>query len=545
MKHHSLTNLFKKVIVTGFLTVSLVFMFTGCPDPNNAGGGNSGGGKNTTSKGTLEINYDTSTFSFHQTRIGDTYKIRISFPDWSPIPQKVDIWYEGLDQAWKKDVPVVNDGGSFYVTFEISDIAPYKKYNIWAQIDDIKSNKLEEIKVLQKEQSITAELVSSYEKALKFNFTFENYTDAEIPTKLGCTSGWHEGSTWNKKEVSVINKSVTVDLSEYDYFLDTYGVGLIDVQFYEITDENDINAWVYSNTIENIIIKPKVYLYIEANAENPYNTEMYNYPGKKQKFFVEFYDFETTPDTVDVYCKDELYEEDVQIVNGAFELTMKSDMYSTNKGASYSFTVKTGEETSNKVILKLKNAITFAKVNSYNYIGDDFVFGVDCGGLEEVPAKLDVQIKQNGVERVLGGNLNFVDSKITCPISYDDGFKAGAITVIITYDGKEIKDTNTYRLSDKMEIQCNSSVASYRRGNKAEYTIWFEGDWSEFPETVTVYKDDGTFLATGTVTMIDNETGKGTLTFNINTAFTTGSYEIYTATQDEKYRSGLKPIEIN
>ena len=40
MKHHSLTNLFKKVIVAGFLTAAVVLMFTGCPHPNNSGGNN-------------------------------------------------------------------------------------------------------------------------------------------------------------------------------------------------------------------------------------------------------------------------------------------------------------------------------------------------------------------------------------------------------------------------------------------------------------------------------------------------------------------------
>lgn len=38
MKHHSLTNLFKKVIVTGIFATALVVMFTGCPSPSSGGG---------------------------------------------------------------------------------------------------------------------------------------------------------------------------------------------------------------------------------------------------------------------------------------------------------------------------------------------------------------------------------------------------------------------------------------------------------------------------------------------------------------------------
>lgn len=544
MKHHSLTNLFKKVIVTGFLTVSLVFMFTGCPDPNNAGGGNSGGGKNTTSKGTLEINYDTSTFSFHQTRIGDTYKIRISFPDWSPIPQKVDIWYEGLDQAWKKDVPVVNDGGSFYVSFEISDIAPYKKYNIWAQIDDIKSNKLEEIKVLQKEQSITAELVSSYVKAAKFNLTFTNYD--EPPAKLywsykvDDTESTINGSKKTiEKEVNVVNKAITVDLSEA---VDVDDLPcFFNFQCYEKTDENDINVWVYSNVIENIVIKPKIFLYFDEMLEDPYNAKGSNYPGKNQTLKVEFYDFETEPTTVDVLRANgadwETVYENVQVEDDSIEIPIKTEWAKTNCG----FKIKAGEELSNKALIKIKDFIELTVPKTY--IGDNLVINIDCGGLEQAPEKLIMTITQNGKKFFDQEELTITDSKIIIPISYADGYTSDGITITTKYEGKTYKAKTAAGQNIYLEDKLGISKISIGRG-VASYAVYFYGDWEQYPTKLKIYQEgqDGaedSWETNGTIeistdTDEDKSYVKGTMSFS-TTSLKDGY--IFVETEDGKYRS--------
>lgn len=541
MKNHSFPNLLKKIFAVAF-AAAVVFMFTGClvPNFNNNGNRSDNRGKNN-SAGTIEIKFDTTLTSFHQTRIDDTYRFRISFPDWSPIPKKVDIWYEGLDQAWKKDVPVVDDNGSFYVSFTVTGIPPYKKYNIWAQIDDVKSNTLDEIRVLQKEQSITAELVSSYAKAVKFNLAFTNYD--QPPAKLYYKiPDYSDEENIIEKEVTVVDNTITVDLSEA---VKVDLPALYTFQCYEKTDPNDINMWVYSNTIENIVLKPKIFLYFDELLEDPYNAKGSNYPGKNQTLKIQFFDFETKPATVDVLRAEgsdwnTIYE-NVSVEDDTIAIPIKTEWADSN----CTFKIKAGEELSNKALIKIKDFIDLQVPTTY--IGDNLVINVDCGGLEEAPEKLAITIKQGDTTFKNQEEMTITDSKIIIPLSYADGYKSESITITANHNGKTYRAKNpkggtSVSLNDKIgisKISIDSGIA--------EYAVYFYGDWETYPAKLRIYQEGENGAAdnwktNGTVVLSedteeDKNSVKGTMTFMTNIL---RNGLIFVETFDEKYRSESK-----
>ena len=542
MKKYCLRYLFEKIIFSAVCLCTVLFV--SCIIPYiNYDDGNASRRRNTESKGTLEIKktneYPYSSLSY-KIKIGETYKFRISFPDWSPIPTKVDVWYEGASQVWKKDVPVVEEYSNRYVTFTVDNIEPHKNYKFYVKVGDVQSNSLESLRIYQKDQSIDAELISSYEKEVKFKLTFNNYD--KVPSKLVCYSLLKGSDVYQEKEASVVDGIAAVDLSELN---DAVQPQVVNVYF---CDRNcDVaTEWVNSNEIEGIILKPQFYIYAAANKDNP-DSVVYGYRGKNQKINIEFYDFETAPDKVDVFKDDEILLTDVAVENGSIQFPVENSWSLRN--ASY-FTLKSGEYESNKLKVKIRDYVTLEENKKNTYVGDDFVFKLDCGGLDddEIPEKINITIKQRQGES--NEEVTVVDNEevalenltVTIPTSYEK-FESGYITVTATVGEKSVKQ-QVYTLEDKMFIKPDGST-NYNHGQtNIKYTVSFYGDWEEYPEKLYVYvyrNDTNGKVATGTVTMTK---GKGTMTFSVLAEFDNGSYYIYAATTDGKYRSQPSSVTI-
>ena len=545
MKKYCLRYLFEKII---FSTVCLcTVLFVSCIIPYiNYDDGNANRRRNTESKGTLEIEipneYPYNSLSY-KIKIGETYKFRISFPDWSPIPTKVDVWYEGASQVWKKDVPVVEEYSNRYVTFTVDNIEPHKNYNFYVKVGDVQSNSLKNLRIYQKDQSIDAELISSYEKEVKFKLTFNNYD--KVPSKLVCYNLLKGSDVYQEKEASVVDGIATVDLSELN---DAVQPQVVNVYF---CDRNcDVaTEWVNSNEIEGIILKPQFYIYAAANKDNP-DSVVYGYRGKNQKINIEFYDFETAPDKVDVFKDDEILLTDVAVENGSIQFPVENSWSLRN--ASY-FTLKSGEYESNKLKVKIRDYVTLEENKKNTYVGDDFVFKLDCGGLadDEIPETINITIKQRQGEKneevtvVHNEEVALENLTVTIPTSYEK-FESGYITVTATVGEKSVKQ-QVYTLEDKMFIKPEGST-NYNHGQtNIKYTVSFYGDWEKYPEKLYVYvyrNDTNGKVATGTVTMTDISKGKGTMTFSVLAEFDNGSYYIYAATTDGKYRSQPSSVTI-
>lgn len=548
MKKYCLRYLFEKIIFSAVCLCTVLFV--SCLIPYiNYDDGNASRRRNTESKGTLEIKknneYPYNSLSY-KIKIGETYKFRISFPDWSPIPTKVDVWYEGAAQAWQKDVPVVEEYSNRYVTFTVDNIEPHKNYNFYVKVGDVQSNSLESLRIYQKDQSIDAELISSYEKEVKFKLTFNNYD--KVPSKLVCYSLLKGSDDYQEKEASVVDGIAAVDLSELN---DAVQPQVVNVYF---CDRNcdDAKEWVNSNEVEGIILKPQFYIYAAANKDNP-DSVVYGYRGKNQKINIEFYDFETAPDKVDVFKDDEILLTDVAVENGSIQFPVENSWSLRN--ASY-FTLKSGEYESNKLKVKIRDYVTLEENKKNTYVGDDFVFKLDCGGLadDEIPETINITIKQRQGES--NEEVTVVDNEevalenltVTIPTSYEM-FESGYITVTATVGEKSVKQ-QVYTLEDKMFIKPEGST-NYNHGQtNIKYTVSFYGDWGdweEYPEKLYVYvyrNDTNGKVATGTVTMTDISKGKGTMTFAVLAEFDNGSYYIYAATTDGKYRSQPSSVTI-
>ena len=545
MKKYCLRYLFEKIIFSAVCLCTVLFV--SCIIPYiNYDDGNTSRRRNTESKGALEIKipneYPYNSLSY-KIKIGETYKFRISFPDWSPIPTKVDVWYEGAAQAWQKDVPVVEEYSNRYVTFTVDNIEPHKNYNFYVKVGDVQSNSLESLRIYQKDQSIDAELISSYEKEIKFKLTFNNYD--KVPSKLVCYNLLKGSDDYQKKEASVVDGIATVDLSELN---DVVQPQVVNVYF---CDRNcDVaKEWVNSNEVEGIILKPQFYIYAAANKDNP-DSVVYGYRGKNQKINIEFYDFETAPDKVDVFKDDEILLTDVAVENGSIQFPVENSWSLRN--ASY-FTLKSGEYESNKLKVKIRDYVTLEENKKNTYVGDDFVFKLDCGGLDddEIPEKINITIKQRQGES--NEEVTVVDNEevalenltVTIPTSYEK-FESGYITVTATVGEKSVKQ-QVYTLEDKMFIKPDGST-NYNHGQtNIKYTVSFYGDWEEYPEKLYVYvyrNDTNGKVATGTVTMTDISKGKGTMTFSVFAEFDNGPYYIYAATTDGKYRSQPSSVTI-
>ena len=544
MKKYCLRYLFEKNIFSAVCLCTVLFV--SCIIPYiNYDDGNANRRRNTESKGTLEIEipneYPYNSLSY-KIKIGETYKFRISFPDWSPIPTKVDIWYEGAARAWQKDVPVVEEYSNRYVTFTVDNIEPHKNYKFYVKVGDVQSKSLES-RIYQKDQSIDAELISSYEKEVKFKLTFNNYD--KVPSKLVCYNLLKGSDVYQEKEASVVDGIATVDLSELN---DAVQPQVVNVYF---CDRNcDVaTEWVNSNEIEGIILKPQFYIYAAANKDNP-DSVVYGYRGKNQKINIEFYDFETAPDKVDVFKDDEILLTDVAVENGSIQFPVENSWSLRN--ASY-FTLKSGEYESNKLKVKIRDYVTLEENKKNTYVGDDFVFKLDCGGLDddEIPKKINITIKQRQGES--NEEVTVVDNEevalenltVTIPTSYEK-FESGYITVTATVGEKSVKQ-QVYTLEDKMFIKPEGST-NYNHGQtNIKYTVSFYGDWEKYPEKLYVYvyrNDTNGKVATGTVTMTDISKGKGTMTFSVLAEFDNGSYYIYAATTDGKYRSQPSSVTI-
>lgn len=545
MKKYCLRYLFEKIIFSAVCLCTVLFV--SCIIPYiNYDDGNASRRRNTESKGTLEIKipneYPYNSLSY-KIKIGETYKFRISFPDWSPIPTKVDVWYEGAARAWKKDVPVVEEYSNRYVTFTVDNIEPHKDYNFYVKVGDVQSNILESLRIYQKDQSIDAELISSYEKEVKFKLTFNNYD--KVPSKLVCYNLLKGSDVYQEKEASVVDGIAAVDLSELN---DAVQPQVVNVYF---CDRNcDVaKEWVNSNEVEGIILKPQFYIYAAANKDNP-DSVVYGYRGTNQKINIEFYDFETVPDKVDVFKDDEILLTDVAVENGSIQFPVENSWSLRN--ASY-FTLKSDEYESNKLKVKIRDYVTLEENKKNTYVGDNFVFKLDCGGLDddEIPEKINITIKQRQGES--NEEVTVVDNEevalenltVTIPTSYEK-FESGYITVTATVGEKSVKQ-QVYTLEDKMFIKPDGST-NYNHGQKnIKYTVSFYGDWEEYPEKLYIYvyrNDTNGKVATGTVTMTDISKGKGTMTFAVLAEFDNGSYYIYAATTDGKYRSKPSSVTI-
>ena len=307
--------------------------------------------------------------------------------------------------------------------------------------------------------------------------------------------------------------------------------------------------WVNSNEVEGIILKPQFYIYAAANKDKP-DSVVYGYRGKNQKINIEFYDFETAPDKVDVFKDDEILLTDVAVENGSIQFPVENSWSLRN--ASY-FTLKSGEYESNKLKVKIRDYVTLEENKKNTYVGDDFVFKLDCGGLDddEIPEKINITIKQRQGES--NEEVTVVDNEevalenltVTIPTSYEK-FESGYITVTATVGEKSVKQ-QVYTLEDKMFIKPDGST-NYNHGQKnIKYTVSFYGDWEEYPEKLYIYvyrNDTNGKVATGTVTMTDISKGKGTMTFSVLAEFDNGSYYIYAATTDGKYRSQPSSVTI-
>ena len=545
MKKYCLRYLFEKIIFSAVCLCTVLFV--SCIIPYiNYDDGNASRRRNTESKGALEIKipneYPYNSLSY-KIKIGETYKFRISFPDWSPIPTKVDIWYEGAARTWQKDVPVVEEYSNRYVTFTVDNIEPHKNYKFYVKVGDVQSNSLESPRIYQKDQSIDAELISSYEKEVKFKLTFNNYD--KVPSKLVCYNLLKGSDVYQEKEASVVDGIATVDLSELN---DAVQPQVVNVYF---CDRNcDVaKEWVNSNEVEGIILKPQFYIYAAANKDNP-DSVVYGYRGKNQKINIEFYAFETAPDKVDVFKDDEILLTDVAVENGSIQFPVEN--FWSLRNASY-FTLKSGEYESNKLKVKIRDYVTLEENKKNTYVGDDFVFKLDCGGLDddEIPEKINITIKQRQGES--NEEVTVVDNEevalenltVTIPTSYEK-FESGYITVTATVGEKSVKQ-QVYTLEDKMFIKPDGST-NYNHGQtNIKYTVSFYGDWEEHPEKLYVYvyrNDTNGKVATGTVTMTDISKGKGTMTFSVLAEFDNGSYYIYAATTDGKYRSQPSSVTI-
>ncbi len=507
------------------------------------------GNKDTESKGTLEIK-NLSEYDYKKIKIGDTYSFRISFPDWSPVPEKVDVWYEGLNQAWKKDVPVVNEYSTNYIRFTVNNIEPHNNYKFYVKIGDIESNKLDNRRIYQKDQSITAELISSYEKEVKFNLTFDNYD--ELPQTIMCHHMLKENGGYSLygKEVSIIDGIVTVDLSEANT---AEKAKVISVYF---CDQNcDVQEeWVKSNEINGIVLKQHFYIYTDYTKDDP-DAADYGYRGKDKTIKIEFYGFETAPDKVDVYKNDiaEAFLSDVSIDNGVIQIPIADDWKLTQSATR--FKLKSGDYESNILCVNIRDYITLETNKDKTYIGDDLIFKVDCGGLDEteIPAKINITIKQyqydeNGIRNletlVDNAEVDFEDFTVIYPVSYP-AFEKDEIQVTATAGGKTAK-TQYYYLNNKIGISPNASNTNYSRGQtNVKYTVYFYGEWNSFPEKLYIYNSKtGDKAATGTVTITDAGKAKGLITFNVTASFAGGQYDIYAATIDDKYRSNLSNVTI-